>query len=398
MINQDQSSRLTRGICHQDIVLSLFEKLKDRGLITKIETNHRIGYPEFPNGTYYFPFALTFADGVKWLIQSTTCYPRERVHGYQWNAFHSKILDTSNEKIYVVYPDSMSYYQISLSVRYNRRIENGEMYSSLDGLVSFADLYLLIEEKWLENEKVQRRKALQGTAFEKWLVDILTNPVNVEIYNRNGQLDLGFNYPYFNKIITFFGVSPHHRIEWIRATYEIPLLPPRSGKSRGGKPKTDIFVELKLENGDPKVYTISSKRTSSEWVAINQYGADVYIDVLGIQEQELKDALFELERTGAPTQISPYHQTVITQILPKYHYALALWAYAGIGGEGDPNTQWAEYFTIYKNETKELEIYHRDEYIHKILTEVHNGQLGSPFTFTYTGERGTNIQLRGKVI
>jgi hypothetical protein len=396
----DQTLRSMRGNKHQQIVLSLFEKLCDRGLIAEIQILHRVSYPDYPEDSFYFPFAIIFEDGAKWLIQTSTCYPRERIHGYQWNAFHSKLLDKTIEMVLVVYPDSMKPSEVRSCVSYHKRIINKKMFSSLDGVISFADLYLMIEEKWLANEKVGKRKALQGTAFEKWLVDILTHPANLENWNEDISRDLGFNYPYFEKIMNKFGFN--HGLDYfkrIQATEEIPNLPPSPGKSRGGKPKTDILVEVELMDAPGKIhtFTISSKRTSSDWVAIHQYSADTYINVLNIQESELKEALLELERTGAPTQISSFQQEVITNLLPKYHEALAKWAYAGIGGEGTPEIHWAEYFTVYKNETKELEVYHLDEYIQKILSEV-NGQLRSPFHFTYTGDRGTNIQLRGKIL
>jgi hypothetical protein len=398
--SDDQQLRSSRGNKYQQIVFSLFEKLQARGLITEIQVLHRLSYQEFPEDSYYFPFAIVFEDGAKWLIQTSTGFPRERIHGYQWNAFHSKQIDSSIEKALVVYPDSARLSDVKSCTSYNRKIFNHKMFTSLDGVISFADLYLLIESKWLEYANVGKRKALQGTAFEKWLVDILTHPANIENWNNGINKDLGFNYPYFEKILEKFGFdSSIHKFKNVDATDNIPNLPPSPGKTRGGKPKTDILVKIELDREPGKIYsfTISSKRTSSEWVAINQYSADTYINVLNIKEPELKDALYELERTGAPTQISDHSQQIIRDLLPNYYLDLAKWAYAGIGGEGDPHVHWAKYFTVYKNETKELEFYHIDEYIQKIITEA-KGQLGSPFQFTYTGDRGTNIQLRGKIL
>jgi hypothetical protein len=391
-------SRNLRGVMNQQLVESLLLKLKDRGFIKDYETPFNIQYPEYPREDFYFTFSITFSDDTKWIIQTTTCYPRERRHGYQWNAFHSKRLDSYIERAYVVYPDSMRRDQIRSCMTYNRKIVRDEMFSALDGMISFAELYFLIEEKAFEHLKIQSKKAKQGNAFERYLVDILTHPNNQIIWNGVGDKELGFNYPYFAKMITKFGLTPEDIIEMIDATENIDLLPPRPGKRRGGKPKTDIKVDIKLEHEEViRTFTISSKRSSSDWVAINEYPADYYIHVLQIEEEDLKEALFELERVGAPTLIDKRYQNIIEEKLPRYYEALAKWGYAGIGGEGDPKVHWAEYFTIFKNETKELEIYHLDEYIAKIFTEV-RGQLGSPFTFTYTGDRGTNIQLRGKMI
>ncbi|MGA4719757.1 MspI family type II restriction endonuclease [Fictibacillus nanhaiensis] len=393
----DQFSRSFRGTAHQMIIYSLLEKLKERKYIKQFNfysKNIRIGYKK---EQFYFPFSIEFFDGERWVIQSTTTFPRERMNGYQWNAYHFKKIDESYKKAFVIYPDAMGENDIKKCMNYNTDILLNEIYSSLDGVVSFADFYMMIEEKWLENESVQKRKALQGTAFEKWLIDILTHPTNLDIWNGKINMDLGFNFPFFKKILESFNIPLGQSISKINATDKIPLLTPRIEKSRGGKPKTDIVVHIYTDSLTPLEFTISSKRTSSGWVAINQYSAEVYIDVLKIDEPELKEALYELQEKGAPTQIPKYYQDIIINLLPKYHRALAEWAYAGIGGEGK-GIQNAEYFTVYKNDKKELEIYRRDEYIDKILSEVQNGQLGSPFTFTYTGTRGTNIQLRGRVI
>ncbi|RKD22708.1 hypothetical protein BEP19_10655 [Ammoniphilus oxalaticus] len=395
----DQFSRNFRGSKHQQLIQSLLDKLKQRGYIIHYSffpKQQRFGYTD-KNPQFYFPFLITFEDGEQWVIQSTTTYPRERMNGYQWNAFHIKQIDPNIKKAYVIYPDAAREDQVKSCIRYHQDIENKAIISALDGVISFADLYFLVEEKAFERFGVGARKDRQGKAFEKLLVDILEHPANLEIWNGEGDKDLGFNYPWFKKIISIYGAKAKEKLSFIEATDEIPDLPPKAGQRRGGKPKTDILVRLIFDSAPAETFTISSKRTSSDWVAIHQYSADTYIDVLGIAEDELKSALLELERVGAPTMIAPIYQQYITEQLPNYYERLAKWAYAGIGGEGDPATQMAEYFTIYKNETKELEISHLDDYIARILTEV-EGQLGSPFRFTYTGTRGTNIQLRGKIL
>lgn len=397
----DQFSRTLRGTKHQMLIQSLLEKLRNRGYIKSFEffsKNKRTGYEDLKE-QFYFPFDIEFHDGEKWVIQSTTSFPRERMNGYQWNATHFKKINFYCKKALVIYPDAIVESEVKKCINYHQDIIEKNICSAIDGVVSFAEFYMMIEEKWLEGESVSRKKALQGTAFEKWLVDILTHPANWDIWNQEGDTDLGFNYPFFEKVLTKFGVISGSTLVAVTARDDIPFLPPREGKKRGGKPKTDILVEVSVQKEDGienKEFTISSKRTSSKWVAIHQYSADMYIDVMKITEDELKEALYELQKTGAPTQISEYHQGIIATMLPNYLRTLADWAYAGIGGEGD-STQKAEYFTIYKNDSKDLEIYHKDEYISKILNEV-NGQLGTPFMFTYTGDRGTNIQLKGKVI
>src|SRR5690606_8741557 len=145
-----------------------------------------------------------------------------------------------------------------------------------------------------------------------------------EIWNGQGDEDLGFNYPLFKKILIGLGVSPTELIQKIDATDNIPNLPRSHGKKRGGKPKTDILIILSSQS---KLYyfTISAKRTSSKWVTIHEYRADDYINVLKITEPELREAIYELERIGSPTQISGHYQDILRNQLPKYYSALAKW-------------------------------------------------------------------------
>ena len=83
--------------------------------------------------------------------------------------------------------------------------------------------------------------------------------------------------------------------------------------------------------------------------------------------------------------------------MSKYNFQLAIWAYGGIGGEGDSNTQWANYIITFKNETSELSVIKLEDYVSAIL--VVDGQFGTPFTWTFASkQKGKSIQLKGKVI
>ncbi|MCY1689591.1 MspI family type II restriction endonuclease [Exiguobacterium sp. SL14] len=374
--------RNIRGAMHANMIEILLKKLIDKEYIKKIKKTPRIGYPS-KNQQFYFSLEVEFYDNEKWLIQTTTSYPRERINGYQWNALNFKRIDQSYKKVLIVYPDMINEKEIKKFEAYKYTIQNQEIVSAIDNIVSFTELYFLIEEKWLEKEKSSKVKALQGTAFEKLLVDILSSKHNLDIWNQKMDKEIGFYFPYFYKIISKFGISPNENILKIEATNIIPNLSGNGLKIRSGKPKTDVIVKVILKDSEEKIFTISSKRTSSNWVAVHQYPVSSFIEVLKIQEEQLKYALGELQEKGAPTQISEKSKNAINKYFPKYYGKLTEWAYCGVGGAGK-GIQNAEFFTVYKNETKELIIYHKEEYINKILNEVKNGQFKSPFQFTYT--------------
>ncbi|WP_214725156.1 MspI family type II restriction endonuclease [Exiguobacterium sp. s143] len=388
--------RNLRGEMHSNMIEILLEKLLDKKYIKSFKKKPRIGYP-LKKQQFYFSLEVEFYDDEKWLIQTTTSYPRERINGYQWNALNFKKIDQSYKKVLIVYPDMIKEKEIDLFEKYKMTIENQEIFSKIDNIVSFTELYFLVEEKWLEKEKSSKVKALQGTAFENLLVDILSSKYNLDIWNRKMDKEIGFYFPYFYKILSKFGISLSENILKIEATNIVPNLNKNESKIRAGKPKTDVIVKVVFKDLKEKIFTISSKRTSSDWVAVHQYSVNSFIEVLKIQEEPLKYALGELQEKGAPTQISEESRNAINKYFPKYYEKLIEWAYCGVGGAGT-GIQNAEFFTVYKNETKELIIYHKEEYINKILNEVKNGQFNSPFQFTYTGERGKSIQLKGRVL
>ncbi|MBE2942726.1 MspI family type II restriction endonuclease [Anoxybacillus flavithermus] len=84
--------------------------------------------------------------------------------------------------------------------------------------------------------------------------------------------------------------------------------------------------------------------------------------------------------------------------LPNLNKKLAQWAYAGIGGYGDPKIHWAKYMVVFKNETKEIEMEKMDTYIKNILQNT-KGQMGTSFQWTYPSKKkGKSIQLKGKIV
>ncbi|MCK2158630.1 MspI family type II restriction endonuclease [Exiguobacterium sp. 17-1] len=394
-MNIYKDSRNMRGALHSSMIEILLDKLLEKKYIKNFLTKPRIGYAS-KKKQFHFSIEIEFLDGEKWLIQTSTSYPRERINGYQWNALNFKKIDSSYKKALIVYPDMIDEKEVKKFESYKSSIDKEKILSEIDNIVSFTELYFLIEEKWLEKEKLTKVKALQGTAFEKLLVDILSSKHNLNIWNQDTHKEIGFYFPYFYKIISKFGIHTEEKIIDIKATNIIPKLKNNHLSLRSSNPKTDLIVKIFLKDSE-KTFTISSKRTSSKWVAVHQYPASSFIEVLNIKEEPLKYALNELQQTGAPTQISDESIYAINQYFPKYYEKLTEWAYCGIGGVGT-GVQNAEYFTVYKNDTKELMIYHKEEYINKILTEVKNGQFNSPFQFTYTGERGASIQLKGKVL
>src|SRR5690606_23643874 len=108
-LTDDQFNRNFRGSKHQQMIQSLLDKLIQRNYIVSFEFHpktQRIAYPGLKE-QFYFPFSIQFRDGDKWILQSSTSYPRERINGYHWNAEHIKMIDPAIKKAFVIYPDAM---------------------------------------------------------------------------------------------------------------------------------------------------------------------------------------------------------------------------------------------------------------------------------------------------
>ncbi|XWN51741.1 MspI family type II restriction endonuclease [Anoxybacillus flavithermus] len=268
------------------------------------------------------------------------------------------------------------------------------MYSAIDDVLSLSELEQFIESKGLENEKIGKRKAMEGKNFEKQIVSLLNHPSNVEKWNQSIATEDGYFYPTFQQIMNLIGISKNEKIIKIKATDKIPKL------ETGGQPKTDILLAITTDRRSEEIFTFSCKRSSAEYVSIHEYTAESFIKVLGIENQKLKEAFRKLQEVGGFKQLQEQHNDlykIMETELPKLNKKLAQWAYAGIGGYGDKEIHWARYMIVFKNEM-EIEMEKMDTYIENILKNT-KGQMGTPFQWTYPSKKkGKAIQLKGKIV
>ena len=155
-------------------------------------------------------------------------------------------------------------------------------------------------------------------------------------------------------------------------------------------PKTDVLVTIETPEGSVD-YTISCKRSTAKSVSVHEYTADAFCQVLNPKDNELRSLLIEFQNVGGVMSMDPEDALRLTEILSVYKYDLCRWVIAGIGGEGEPDLQWARYIIIVDDNTNEYRIRTVDEYISDIMDHV-KGQLGTPFQWTYPsgGKREKN--------
>ncbi len=136
----------------------------------------------------------------------------------------------------------------------------------------------------------------------------------------------------------------------------------------GGNPKTDVLVTVTLTNNDIKHYTISCKRSSSKDVSVHDYTAQQFADVLDPSNNELRTLLEGFQAAGSISDFGEDNCNRLTQVLSPYMDKLTKWAIGGQGGEGNPETQWADYILVYDSQTNISSIYYIEEYLRILST------------------------------
>ena len=88
----------------------------------------------------------------------------------------------------------------------------------------------------------------------------------------------------------------------------------------------------------------------------------------------------------------------MTEELAPYIDKLSLWVLGGQGGDGNPETQCADYILTYDNNDSSASIHRIQQYCEKIASST-SGSFGTPFSWTYPSKRrGESIQLKCKIL
>lgn len=388
----DNISKSIHGSMGKMTLQQLIESLKMKGYISDYQSPIRTGYKGYNNDQFYFQFLILFDDGEKWIVHSTTSIRTDRINIQQWNAFHIKRIKHKITKSIIVYPDDISEKERNNAVNYYKKILNKDIFSAIDDVISQNEFYKMVEEKNLRDKKTGQKKAFQGINFEEQIVLILNSDSNFSKWANNNNFETGLFYPYYKQILDKLDITNPNGIREIKATRDIDKLP------SGGNPKTDVILKVTYNNGKESIYTFSCKRTSSKWVTVHEYSVEKFIEVLKIADDRLKEALRHFQKVGSLRALNNIHKKCLETEMPKYNKSLALWVYGGVGGEGNPKTQWANYIITFQNETSEFKVHKLDDYV-DIILKNNSGHFGTPFRWTYPSSgKGRKIQLKGRIV
>ena len=405
-MSEANQAKTTRGHEAQNALeRTLFGHL-DEGRLSAVERNFRVGRPGYGNDAqFYAPFMIQFGDGVRWIVYNTTSL-RDRVKEQLWDALNIKAVDTRVERAYLVHPSVAQGCDLKESERFERKNAQyaaHEEYSSLDGVIDWDALDRLIREKAdADYEALHPRRSgggmtpgqkydFEGRAFEREIAETLADAANLAAWKAGARTG-GAHYSHFLRMVREFGLEPE-KVKGIRATSrheDIGDLP------SGGAPKTDVIAWAELADGTDRMVTISCKNVSGKMVTGHQYKADTFADVLDKDNATLRRDLNIFQLAGS-WQIPEDVKEELARELAPHVEKLCRWV---VGGEGlaCEEKHRAQYLVAYRPSDNSFAVHSADAYVRILLSLPRNKEGGTPFSWTYQGRRGANIQLKMPVV
>ena len=388
----DNTEKSNRGRSGQVNLGDLIVSLQEKQYIASFVPEYRDGYKGFDRKQFYYQYLIQFTNDDCWILHSTTSIRSDRMNIQQWNAEHLKRLNGYIKKAYVVYPNGLSEKEQKNADNYQQKLLNSKQYSAVDGVVSQSELYSLVENKALDlMGNKGSALAKRGNNFELWLTEIMNSSENFQKWKTDDTIRTGFFYDIFEKMLEQIDLVKSQVVS-VNATNDIPKLP------SGGKAKTDLLLTVDTYDGE-LVFTYSCKKSSSDWVSVHEYNAAQFVDVLNISDGELENALNDFQSKGSIEKMDPNAREVISKRLHYYNTSLNEWVLGGVGGAGDPETQWARKIITYDDRNSNITIEDIEDYIIKATKDGAPGNFGTMFRWTYpSGGLGKRIQLKMKVI
>ncbi len=389
------ADKAQHGQSAQDSLESILKRCVDIGYLHCFYNNVRIGKEGYSNtAQFYAPFVVEFFDGTRWAVFTTTSMRTDRIKGQQWDAFNLKDIDASITGVYLVYPDGISPDAKAEFVRQNNKYTNHIEYSAIDSVVSQEEICNMIEEYAIKDLSAGQIKDKQGNSFEGRIAAILGYDQNIVKWKSKSDTIVGMHYEIFETIVHCFSLNADYT-KTIHATSDKVII----GKlPSGGNPKTDVLVTVENVDGTTSTYTISCKRSSDTSVSVHQYTADAFADVLDKQNKRLRHLLKLFQESGSLAAFGESNCAALTDEIRPYVDKLSLWVLGGQGGDGDPQTQCAEFILTYDNANSSATI-HRIQSYCEMLANASKGNFGTPFGWTYPSKRrGESIQLKCKIL
>lgn len=398
-------------------------------------SDFRIGKSGYANESQFLaPFLVSFPNGERWIIYTTTSMRSDRIKGQQWDAANIKAIVPSGTKAILSFPDGTEPRDkksfASLAERYRTKAD----YSAIDDILSYRQLKNAIEStgrsairftpakprvsyiqmmanpalgksgednasalsaRNISMEDNGRILDAQGREFEQTVAKAMTSENNLKKWKGLAKTEIGTDYDVFSIIVKYLKLSPDDVASFSAsaAREDIGLLP------SGGQPKTDVIITAHYTDGSYNNYTVSCKRSARDSVTVHQYSAETFSRILNPEDETLKSLLNAFQSAGSLSAFGNANASALDRALKPYREKLFLWVIGGIDGDGNPDLQWAEYLLVLDSRTNELKMHSVYEYYDYLNESGAHGMFGTPFSWTYPSkQRGKYIQLKCKIV
>jgi hypothetical protein len=427
LIAKANSLKVKAGLAFDETVSDLLDQLKEAGVIKGFELS-----ASFAHGTYEYAkqykadCVIETVDSKLIIVRSSSSFRQDRIKVgfYDLDGIkrHGNIGQDVIASIYLVGDIENSGFDKVRSM-----FASGEYYCPathllyLSEFVDFLNEYKhLVETKEAEeSEELGQRLLFEpqvgadlentiltgsdfgkaGNKLERTIADLLSEQdqlQNLKVSQENCN-------PIFKVIVET--ICEHEQIEFqsilaIQATNTVTML--RST----GSPKTDVKLDVRLNNGSIRLATLSIKNTKASKVTCHDYKVADFIRVLDCEGTKLAEylALFQKYPTYTSFEENMVEGSSLgefIELLSKKEPVLSEWATMGKHDSSnlvDPDTQISKYLFINNWETGVSAFYLYSEYLDLIRTQ-RNEKFGVPFAWTYpSGSEGKRIQLKLPII
>lgn len=395
MSAEDNKKKSNHGANAQKSLAEMLNIFKSDGYISHFLTEFRIGRDGFDDKQFYAPFLVSFLDGEKWAVFSTTSYRSDRLKGTLWDCHNLKDIDSQIKFCFLVYPNGIDEKETKGFLSASESISEKKIYSALDEILSQSEFSKRIENKYFQGKSSGSVYDAKGRIFENRIAQIMSNSENLNKLKNNDRIRTGIYFDAFCEVIKAFNLDPS-KILSINATADrsdIGFLP------SGGQPKTDVLVNVTFVNGNTKNFTISCKRTNNKSVTVHQYKADDFANVLCPENEKLRRLLNDFQNVGGIKALGNEKADALTEELKPYLKKLSLWVFGGDEGDGSAKIQYAQYILTYSDQNNSISVTKVKDYYNKMLENNVSGQFGTVFNWTFASKsKGKNIQLKAKII
>lgn len=178
----------------------------------------------------------------------------------------------------------------------------------------------------------------------------------------------------------------------------------------GGSPKTDVYLDIVLIDGQKIVVPLNIKQSTVPKVSFAEYDVNTIVNVLGIQDSHLIYLLEKHQLDASAINFSTAEKLYLKQYLQPYARGLVRWCITLNANQTSQDIRYPEYvirFDLYHpknnnllaNQYKEVKVYDIESYINKIMLnnkgELKTGGFGTGLSWTYaTGSKGRKIQFK----